>query len=121
MKWNPQWLCFKRYPAKLRLREAPIYAKMTWDGSRILHHDIYALGGATLAVEQAFMADEAISVAPGLSIGFGARVFLPNGAIIRVQFRDDILFQGRPKTAAVQGFYVKQNATLSVGYTLLRK
>ena len=100
---------------------SPIYAKMTWDGSNILHHDIYALGGAVLAVEQAFMADEAISIAPGVSIGLGARVFLPGGGVIRVQLRDDILFQGRPKTAAVQGFYIKQNATLSVGYTLLRK
>jgi outer membrane beta-barrel protein len=100
---------------------SPIYAKMTWDGAKILHHDIYALGGATMAIEQAFMEDESISISPGVSIGLGARVFLPSGGIIRVQLRDDILFQGRPKTAAVQGFYIKQNATLSVGYTLLRK
>ena len=48
--------------------------KMTWDGANIPHHDI------THSVEQhcreqAFMADEAISIAPGVSIGLGARVF----------------------------------------------
>ena len=100
---------------------SPIYAKMTWDGSRIFHHDMYVLGGGVLAIEQAFMEDASISVSPGLSLGLGARVFLPNGGIIRVQLRDDILFQGRAKTAAVQGFYLKQNTSLSVGYTLLRK
>ena len=100
---------------------APVYAKMTWDGERILHHDFYALGGLGLTIEQAFMEDGSIAVAPGISIGAGARVFLPNGAIIRVQVRDDILFQGRAKTAQVQGFYLKQNTSISVGYTLLRK
>ena len=100
---------------------SPIYAKMTLDGSRIFHHDVYVLGGGVLAIEQAFMEDASISVAPGLSMGFGARIFLPSGGVIRVQLRDDLLFQGRPKTAAVQGIYLKQNACLSIGYTFLRK
>lgn len=100
---------------------SPIYAKMTWDGARIFHHDVYVLGGGVLAIEQAFMEDASIAVAPGLSVGVGARVFLPSGGIIRVQLRDDLLFQGRAKTAAVQGVYLKQNACISVGYTLLRK
>jgi outer membrane beta-barrel protein len=100
---------------------SPIYAKMTWDGSRIFHHDMYVLAGGVLAIEQAFMEDGTLSVAPGVSIGLGARIFLPNGNIIRLQLRDDILFQGRAKTAAVQGFYLKQNTSISVGYTLLRK
>ena len=100
---------------------APVYAKMTWDGERILHHDFYLLGGLGLTIEQAFMADGSLAVAPGISVGAGARVFLPNGAIIRLQLRDDILFQGRSKTAQVQGFYLKQNTSISLGYTLLRK
>ena len=99
---------------------SPIYAKMSWDGTKVFHHDIYALGGATLAVEQAFMQDGSISVAPGISIGAGARVFLPNGSAIRIQLRDDILFQGRSKTAEVQGFYLKQNMSISVGYVFLK-
>jgi len=100
---------------------SPIYAKMTYDGARILHHDIYFLGGASLTIEQAFMEDASIAVAPGISVGVGARVFLPNGNILRVQLKDDILFQGRAKTAMVQGIYLKQNTALSVGYTFLGK
>ena len=99
---------------------APIYAKMSWDGKNVFHHDIYAIGGANLTIEQTFMEDGDVSVAPGLSIGLGARVFLPNGNAIRVQLRDDILFQSRAKTTEVQGFYLKQNAVLSVGYVFFQ-
>ena len=100
---------------------SPVYAKMTWDGSKIFHHDFYLLGGAGITIEQAFMEDNTVAVAPGLAIGVGARVFLPNGNVIRLQLRDDILFQGRAKTAKVQGFYLKQNTSISIGYTFLRK
>ena len=103
------------------MQYSPIYAKMTYVGARILHHDIYFLGGASLTIEQAFMEDATISVSPGVSLGAGARVFLPNGDVIRVQLKDDIIFQERAKTALVQGIYLKQNMMISVGYTLLRK
>ena len=99
---------------------SPIYAKMSWDGTKVFHHDIYAIAGANLTVEQTFMEDGDISVAPGISIGAGARVFLPNGNALRFQIRDDILFQSRAKTAEVQGFYLKQNAVLSVGYVFFQ-
>ena len=103
------------------MQYSPIYAKMTYDGARILHHDIYFLGGASLTIEQAFMEDATVAVSPGVSLGAGARVFLPSGDVIRVQLKDDIIFQERAKTALVQGIYLKQNMTISVGYTLLRK
>lgn len=99
---------------------SPIYAKMSWDGRRVFHHDIYVLAGAGVTIEQTFMEDGDIAIAPGISIGGGARVFLPNGNAIRIQLRDDILFQGRAKTSEVQGFYLKQNATLSIGYVFLQ-
>ena len=100
---------------------APIYAKMSWDGQKVLHHDFYALAGAGVTIEQAFMEDKSMAFAPALALGFGARVFLPNNAAIRIQLRDDILFQPRAKTVESQSFYLKQNTSISVGYVLLSK
>lgn len=100
---------------------APIYAKMSWDGKKVFHHDFYALAGAGITMEQAFMEDKSMAFAPGVAIGFGARIFLPNKAAIRIQLRDDILLQPRAKTVESQSFYLKQNTSISVGYVLLNK
>jgi hypothetical protein len=94
---------------------------MAIDSSKVFHHDIYLLGGIGLTIEQAFMEDKDMAFAPGIALGVGARVFLPNGAAIRVQLRDDILLQPRAKTVESQSMYLKQNANLSVGYVLLVK
>jgi len=96
---------------------SPIYAKMAYDGKKIFHYDVYGLAGGGLTVEESFMPDTDFSFAPSISWGIGSRIFLKDGTIIRIQMRDDILFQKRAKTAETQGIYLKQNMTFSVGYT----
>ena len=101
---------------------APIYAKMAYQGAKVFHYDVYGLAGGGLTVEQAFMDDKDLAFAPTASIGLGSRIFFDNGTILRVQLRDDLLFESREKTTDVQALYLKQNMTLSVGYTFdLRK
>ena len=89
--------------------------------NNILHHDVYLLGGGGITIEQSFMPDKDMSYSPTLSLGLGTRVFLSGGQLIRLQLRDDIMIQSRAKTEDTQGSYFKQNALVSVGYTLLRK
>jgi outer membrane beta-barrel protein len=101
---------------------APIYAKMAMDGKNIFHYDVYGIGGGGLSVEQSFLPDKDLSFAPTVTLGIGSRIFLANGSTLRVQLRDDFLFQQRAKTIDSQTVYLKQNITLSVGYTFdLRK
>lgn len=101
---------------------SPIYGKMAYQGNRLFHYDLYALGGGGLTVEQAFMEDKSWSFGPTISAGLGSRIFFSDGTILRVQLRDDFVLQQRSKTSEVQGLYLKQNMTVSVGYTFdLRK
>jgi len=97
---------------------SPIYAKMNWQGERVYHHDIFLLGGAGLTIEQAFMPDQSIAVAPTVAAGIGARIFTSTGNTIRVQLVDNILLEKRVKTADSQSLFIKQNAAISVGYTM---
>lgn len=101
---------------------APLYAKMAYQGTKLFHYDVYSLGGGGLTVERAFMEDKDWSFAPTVSLGIGSRIFFSDGTILRVQLRDDFLLQKREKTVDTQGRYLKQNMTISVGYTFdLRK
>ena len=100
---------------------SPVYAKINWLGRRVLHHDLYALAGLGATLEQAIMPDGAIAVAPGLGLGIGTRIFLKNGDALRIQIRDDILYQKRVKTVDSQAWFIKQNVSLSVGYVRLKE
>jgi outer membrane beta-barrel protein len=97
---------------------SPIYAKMAYDGKKIFHYDVYGLAGGGLTVEESFMPDTDFSYGPTMSIGLGSRIFLSSGSILRIQLRDDFVLQSRAKTAETQGLYLKQNMTLSIGYTI---
>jgi len=98
---------------------SPIYAKMNWNGNRVLHHDVYGLAGGGLSIEQAMLPDHSIALAPTLALGIGSRVFLSSASAFRIQIRDDILAEQRVKTADTQGLFVKHNIMLSVGYSVL--
>lgn len=100
---------------------SPIYAKMNILGSNVVHHDIYLLGGAGLTVEQSIIPDGDLAFSPTVGLGLGARVFLSKEAALRIQLRDDVMVQLREKTLDTQGWFLKQNVTVSVGYVLLRK
>lgn len=106
---------------------APIYAKMAMNGQNIFHYDVYGIGGGGLTLEQSIIPSEEsngldLSLSPTATLGVGSRIFLANGSTVRVQLRDDFLLQRREKTKDTQAFYLKQNITISVGYTFdLRK
>ena len=101
---------------------APIYAKMAMNGENIFHYDVYGIGGGGLSVEQSFLPDKDLSFAPTVTLGIGSRIFLSNGSTLRLQVRDDLLFQQRAKTVDSQTVYLKHNILVSVGYTFdLRK
>lgn len=100
---------------------SPVYAKMNWMGSNVLHHDIYLLGGLGGALEQAMMPDGSLTFAPGIGLGCGFRVFNKKGNVWRIQVRDDILAERRVKTADSQAWFMKQNVALTVGYSALKK
>jgi outer membrane beta-barrel protein len=100
---------------------SPVYAKLSWTGKEIYHHDLYGLLGGGVSIEQAFLPDKDLSIAPTIAIGVGARVFLTQSSTLRLQLRDDLLLQSREKTVETQSLYLKQNFALTVGYTLLQK
>ncbi|MBM74445.1 MAG: hypothetical protein CMK59_03520 [Proteobacteria bacterium] len=99
---------------------APVYAKMSWTGKDVYHHDVYGILGAGVSFEQAFLPDKDFSIAPTIAAGVGFRVFLTQSSTLRIQLRDDILLQNRAKTEQQQKRYLKQNFALTVGYTLLK-
>ena len=104
------------------LQWAPVYAKMATNGRNIFHYDVYAIGGGGVSIEQSFLPDKSLDFSPTVSLGVGSRIFLKDGSTLRIQVRDDILFQRRAKTVDSQTFYPKQNIMVSVGYTFdLRK
>ncbi len=100
---------------------APIYAKMNWLGRKVVHHDVYGTATAGATIEQAILPDNAMAVAPTVGLGVGMRFFLSDKATLRVQLKDDILAQFRSKTADSQGLFIKQNASITAGITLLGK
>ena len=100
---------------------SPIYAKMNWQGNAIVHHDVYFLGGAGATLEQALLPDHSTAVAPTVALGLGFRFFLSEKSALRVQLRDDILYEKRTKTEETQPYFIKQNVGVTVGYTILGK
>lgn len=100
---------------------SPIYAKLNWRGAKVVHYDIYGLAGLGGALEKAMMPDGTLAFAPGAGLGVGMRFFLGEGKIIRVQLRDDLLAEKRVKTEDSQAWFLKQNVSLTIGYSMLRK
>jgi outer membrane beta-barrel protein len=100
---------------------SPIYGKFSWRGKKVVHHDVYGLAGAAVAIEQAMMPDATTTTSPGFALGMGMRVYLDKDSFIRIQIRDDVLIQKRVKTADTQGTFLKQSVALTVGYSRLTK
>lgn len=100
---------------------SPIYAKLNWQGNKVIHHDIYGLAGVGGTLEQAMMPDGTMAFAPAVSLGAGMRFFLKSGDALRFQVRDDLNLQFREKTEAVQGWFLKQNVSLTVGYSIMKR
>jgi outer membrane beta-barrel protein len=90
---------------------SPVYAKMNASG-RILHHDLYVLGGAGVTLEQSVLPSGDRAWCPTVPLGVGARVWLDRATALRLQVRDDLLVQTRAQSGTTA---LKQNVVLSVG------
>lgn len=99
---------------------APIYAKMNLAGAKVVHYDVYLLGGAGIVLEDSMvLPDLEISPAPELVLGLGSRFFISKDAAIRVQLRDDILFELRTPTTG--GLHIRHATGVTVAYSMLSK
>ena len=74
-----------------------------------------------LSIEQAMMPDGAMAFAPTLGLGVGARIFLNSDRAIRIQVRDELLLEKRIKAVESQANFLKQNVSITVGYSILGK
>ncbi len=106
-----------RYLASVEaaLEWTPIYAKLNLGNGIILHHDVYAIVGGGITVEQSVFPDGGIVLSPTVPLGVGARVFVSEDMAMRFELRDNVMYQYR---ALSQTGAIKQNAVISVGLSL---
>lgn len=95
---------------------SPIYAKASLSRKTVVHHDVYGVlrAGATLSTST--IPDGGTPISPTVSLGIGARIFTHRSLAIRLEARDDILYERHKITsdgAIVQRFLV------SVGVSFL--
>jgi len=103
-----------RYLASVEagLQITPIYAKMNLGNGTILHHDVYGVLGLGATLEQSVFPDGAITVAPTLPIGVGARIFVNPKTAVKVELRDNLMVEYRAQS---QTWGFKQNVAVSAG------
>ena len=94
---------------------APVYAKMNVSNT-IIHFDAYLAGRAGVTLESSVLPGGGTPIAPTLSPGVGLRLFLSKGSALRLELRDDLMLQARALTSSTA---FKQNANVTLGYTLL--
>ena len=95
---------------------APIYAKMSLSGTKVMHFDVYGAARAGISTEQSVIPAGGFAVAPTVSLGIGSRVFMNENMALRIEFRDDMLLEYRQLT---ESMHFKQNANVLVGLSLL--
>ncbi len=93
---------------------SPIYAKLNWNGARVIHFDVYGAGRAGAAIEQSVFPDGTLAFGPTLSPALGARMWLGEKTTLRTELRDDVILERR---ALTQTWNLKQNANVQVGLT----
>jgi outer membrane beta-barrel protein len=102
--------------ALVGLEYAPIYAKLNWNGGRIIHFDVYFAGRAGLTMEQSVIPKGGTTLGPTISPAVGGRFFLGKGTAAKVELRDDLLVEYR---SLVDGWKFKQNADVTLGLVFL--
>ncbi|HJN75743.1 MAG TPA: hypothetical protein QGF58_17575 [Myxococcota bacterium] len=92
---------------------SPIYAKLNWQGVKVHHFDIYFpfVVGATL--ERLAWGEEYFTVAPGVGVGVGFRVFQGDNGVIKLELRDDLIVESRKQSGTV---VPKQNIGIHLGF-----
>ena len=100
------------------IQYAPIYAKMNLNGAKVVHFDVYGTARGGVTIEQSVIPKGGIAVAPTVSLGVGTRFFWGERYAVRVEIRDDALIERRKLT---QSTHFKQNANVTVGFSMLSK
>lgn len=95
---------------------SPIYAKLNWNGARVLHFDVYIAKRAGLTVESSVIPSGGLAFAPTFSPAIGSRLFIGKSSALRFEFRDDLLLEYRSLTQSLE---FKQNANVTVGLLVL--
>ena len=95
---------------------APLYAKMSFNGRKVIHYDVYLAARAGVTFEQSVIDGGGSALGPTVSPGIGSRMFLSRRLALRAEFRDDLMLQRRQLTDTTA---FKQNANLTLGMTLL--
>lgn len=98
--------------ALIGFENAPIYAKLNLNGSRIVHFDVYWTLRAGATLEQSFIPGGGLAFGPTVSPGIGGRFFLGKAAALKLELRDDLIVQFRTVTDSVD---FKQNANVTAG------
>lgn len=96
---------------------SPIYAKMNWQGRKIIHHDVFVSGGLGLVIEESMLPDQTKAMSPALGLSLGSRLFVGKGYALRFQLRDDLFRQYRTKTADTKAYFLKQNVSFTIGFS----
>lgn len=93
---------------------APIYGKISLNGAKILHHDLFVSARAGATLEQSIIPGGGVAVSPTVSLGVGSRVWIGENYAMRIALRDDLLLQRRQLTEST---HLKQNVAITVGIT----
>lgn len=92
------------------------YAKMNLGGKKVVHHDVYLLGGLGATLEQSLLPPGDVTVSPTLPVGIGTRLFLSKTSLLRLELRDSMMMEHRSQSDT-WGF--KQNVGIGLGLSLL--
>ena len=98
------------------LEWSPIYAKLNWNGGRVLHFDVYFAGRVGASVEQSVIPEGGMTIGPTVSPGIGGRFFLGKNTALKVEVRDDLILEYRK---LLDAWDFKQNANVTVGLAFL--
>jgi outer membrane beta-barrel protein len=102
--------------ALIGLEWSPIYAKLNWQGGRVVHFDVYLAGRVGATLEQSVIPAGGWGIGPTASPGIGGRFFIGKSTAVRAELRDDLLFEYRELTSSWE---FKQNANVTLGLVFL--
>ena len=102
--------------AEVDLQYTLAYAKMNFGGKKVVHYDVYLLGGAGVSLEQSMLPAADLSIAPTVPVGVGMRLFTSKTSLVRLELRDNAMRYYRVQSNT-WGF--KQDAVISLGLSIL--
>ena len=80
---------------------SPIYAKLAWGRSKVIHFDVYGTLGAHGYLAQRLEADAGFRAVVGPSVGLGLKFFLSPKVALKVDLRDHISIEQRTYSGKV--------------------